>query len=62
MLYWTLIFLVLSLVAAIFGYTGVAGEAAGIARILFFVFLALLVVSLIYRGLTGRDPTRTPLR
>lgn len=47
MLSWTLIFLVLSLLAALFGFTGIAAAFAGIARILFFLFLALLVVSLI---------------
>ena len=36
MLRWTLIFLVVAIVAAVFGFGGVAAASAGIARILFF--------------------------
>lgn len=47
MLYWAVVFLVVALIAAIFGFTGVEIAAAGIAKILFMVFLVLFVVSLI---------------
>ncbi len=47
MLYWAVVFLVIALLAAIFGFTGVEIAAAGIAKILFLVFLVLFVVSLI---------------
>jgi uncharacterized membrane protein YtjA (UPF0391 family) len=47
MLYWTLIFLVLALLAGAMGFGGVASAAAGIAQVLFFVFMALLVWSLV---------------
>jgi uncharacterized membrane protein YtjA (UPF0391 family) len=47
MLGWVLTFLVLALVAGVFGFGGVAIAFAGIAKILFFVFLVLLVVSLL---------------
>lgn len=47
MLYWTLIFLVLALVAGALGFGGIASAAVGIAQILFFVFLALLAWSLV---------------
>lgn len=47
MLRWTLIFLVVALVAAVFGFGGVAAASAGIARILFFIFLILFVASLL---------------
>ena len=47
MLYWTLMFLVIAIVAAFLGFGGVAIAAAGIAKILFFVFLVLFVVSLL---------------
>ena len=39
MLHWSLIFLVIALIAAILGFGGLAGTAVGIAKILFFVFL-----------------------
>jgi uncharacterized membrane protein YtjA (UPF0391 family) len=53
MLGWTITFLIIALVAAAFGFGGIAVAAAGIAKILFFVFLVLFVVSLL-GGLTRR--------
>lgn len=53
MLRWALIFFVLSLVAALFGFGGIAAGAAGIAKILFFVFLAVFVVTLIMHLVRG---------
>jgi uncharacterized membrane protein YtjA (UPF0391 family) len=54
MLRWAIIFLVIALIAAVFGFGGIAGEAAWMARILFFVFLVLMVVSFVFGGLRGR--------
>lgn len=48
MLYYAVVFLVIALVAAVFGFTGVYVAAAGIAKILFFLFLILFVVSLLF--------------
>lgn len=45
MLHWSLIFLVIALVAAILGFGGLAGTAVGLAKILFFVFLVIWLVS-----------------
>lgn len=56
MLSWALAFLVIALIAAFFGFSGVYLAAAGIAKILFFVFLVLFVVSLISGGLYRRTP------
>ncbi|QQS12188.1 MAG: DUF1328 domain-containing protein [Rhodospirillales bacterium] len=47
MLHWSLVFLVVALVAAGLGFSGLASTAAGFAQILFFIFLALFVVSVI---------------
>ncbi len=47
MLKWAIIFAVIALIAAGLGFGGVAGAAAGIAKILFFVFLAVCVILLI---------------
>jgi uncharacterized membrane protein YtjA (UPF0391 family) len=44
---WALIFAVIALIAAVLGFGGIAGAAAGIAKILFFVGLALVVLFLI---------------
>jgi uncharacterized membrane protein YtjA (UPF0391 family) len=48
MLAWAVTFLVIALVAALFGFRGVAGVAVDIAKILFFVFIILFVISLVY--------------
>ena len=53
MLNYAVIFLVIALVAALLGFTGIAASAVGIAKILFFVFLVLFAVSLIF-GLMRR--------
>jgi uncharacterized membrane protein YtjA (UPF0391 family) len=45
MLRWALIFFVVALIAAVFGFFPLAVAAAGIAKILFFIFLVLFLVS-----------------
>jgi uncharacterized membrane protein YtjA (UPF0391 family) len=57
MIYWALMFLLVAVIAAVFGFTGVAVAAAGIAKLLFFVFLVLFVVTFASH-LTGRGRTR----
>jgi uncharacterized membrane protein YtjA (UPF0391 family) len=47
MLRWALGFFVVALLAAVLGFSGIAVAAAGIAKILFFIFLVLFLVSLI---------------
>lgn len=47
MLYYALVFLLIAILAAVFGFGGVAIASAGIAKILFFVFVVLFLVSLI---------------
>jgi uncharacterized membrane protein YtjA (UPF0391 family) len=47
MLNWAVTFFIVALLAAILGFTGIAVAAAGIAKILFVVFLVLFLVSLI---------------
>jgi uncharacterized membrane protein YtjA (UPF0391 family) len=47
MLRWAAIFFVIALVAAVFGFAGIADSAAGIAKVLFVVFLVLAGISLL---------------
>ena len=54
MLYWALMFLVVALVAAVFGFGGIASTAAGMAQILFVVALILFIVSL-FAGFLRRN-------
>lgn len=56
MLYWALVFLIIALIAAFFGFTGVYVASAGIAKVLFFVFLVLFIISLLGGGMWGRRP------
>jgi uncharacterized membrane protein YtjA (UPF0391 family) len=51
LLKWALIFLVISLVAALFGFTGISEATADIARVLFYIFVVIFLVLLIL-GLT----------
>lgn len=55
MLSWALTFLVVALVAAVLGFTSIAGAAIGVAKILFFVFLVLFAVSLVMHLVRGRS-------
>ncbi|CAA0117714.1 DUF1328 domain-containing protein [Zhongshania aliphaticivorans] len=56
MLGWSLVFFLVAIASAALGFGGIAGTAAGIAKILFFIFLALLVISLLMQILRGRPP------
>ncbi len=47
MLHYAVVFLIIALIAALLGFTGIAAGAVEIARILFFVFLLLFAVSLV---------------
>ena len=58
MLKWSLAFLVFALIAALLGFTGIAGESMYVARILFFVFLIVFLVGLVYSLVTGK---RSPI-
>ena len=48
MLHYAVVFLVIALVAALFGFGGIAAGAVEIAKILFFVFVILAVVTFIF--------------
>lgn len=61
MLQWALTFMVIALIAAIFGFGGVAGTAAGLAEILFYVFIVLFLGSLLAAVLTGKRPPVPPV-
>ena len=50
MLNWAVTFLIIALIAALFGFGGIAASAVGFAKILFVVFLVLFVISLVIGG------------
>ncbi len=59
MLYWAAVFFVIAIVAAIFGFGGIAEASIGIAQILFFIFIVLFVLSLLF-GLIRRGKGPPP--
>lgn len=54
MLHYAVVFFVIALVAALFGFGGIAAGAVGIAKVLFFVFLVLAVVTFLFGAMKGR--------
>ncbi len=48
------VFFVLGVIAAVLGFEGIAGMSVGIARILFFVFLVIFVVSFMAGIMRGK--------
>jgi len=57
MLKWAVIFLVIALVAAVFGFTDIAAASAGIAKILFGIFLVLFLAAVVIGLVMGKKLT-----
>ena len=57
MLKWAVIFLIIALVAALFGFTDIASASAGIAKILFAIFLVLFLGALFIGLIVGKRLT-----
>lgn len=53
MLHWTLVFLVIAIIAGVLGFGGLAGTAIGFAKILFVIFLILWIIAFVMRGAKG---------
>ena len=47
LLKWALVFFVVSIIAALFGFTDIAAATADVARILFYIFLVIFIVLLV---------------
>jgi uncharacterized membrane protein YtjA (UPF0391 family) len=61
MLSWALTFLVIALIAALLGFTGVAGASYAFAKILFWIFVVLFLVSIVASLLRGKSPPVPPV-
>jgi uncharacterized membrane protein YtjA (UPF0391 family) len=61
MLRWSLVFFIVAVVAAVFGFGGIAAGATEIARVLFFLFVVIFLVSLVWGLMTGGRPPGPPL-
>jgi uncharacterized membrane protein YtjA (UPF0391 family) len=55
MLHYAAVFFVVAIIAALFGFTGLAVGAASIAKILFFVFLIGALITLLMGAFRRRD-------
>jgi uncharacterized membrane protein YtjA (UPF0391 family) len=56
MLYWAVVFLIIAIVAAIFGFGGIAVAATGIAKVLFFIFIVIFLITLFFGFSRRRRP------
>ncbi|HLY10296.1 MAG TPA: DUF1328 family protein [Planctomycetota bacterium] len=56
MLSWALAFFIVAIVAAVFGFGGIAAGAAGIAKFIFILFLAAFAISLLVGVSAGKRP------
>lgn len=56
MLGWAITFLIIALVAAVFGFGGIAGTAVEMAKLIFFVAIVLFAISAVIGLLKGRTP------
>lgn len=48
MLRWAIVFLMIALVAAVFGFGGIASATAGAAKVLFVAFLILAILGFLF--------------
>lgn len=56
MLRWVVIFLLVAIVASVFGFFGVASAAVGIAKLIFFIAVVGFVISLVLHLMNQRRP------
>ncbi len=54
LLKWALIFFLISIVAGVLGFTGISADSAAIAKILFYIALAIFVILLIIGVFVGK--------
>jgi uncharacterized membrane protein YtjA (UPF0391 family) len=54
MLHYAVVFFVIALIAALFGFGGIAGGAVEIAKVLFFIFIVLAAITFVYNLIRSR--------
>jgi uncharacterized membrane protein YtjA (UPF0391 family) len=57
MLRWALVFLVIGLIAALLGFTGIAGASIAIAKTLFYIFMVIFLMLLLLGLFTANKIT-----
>jgi len=58
MIKWAIVFAIISIIAGVFGFTGIAADSAAVAKILFFIALAIFVVLLLIGLFVGKRVSR----
>ncbi|WP_408734908.1 DUF1328 domain-containing protein [Acetobacter okinawensis] len=53
---WIIVFLIFALLASLFGFSGAASGFSEIAKVLLFVFVVLLIISLFFGGRSRSGP------
>jgi len=53
MLKWAIIFFIISLIAGFFGFTNIATGARSVAKVLFFIALAIFLIILVFGVMLG---------
>jgi uncharacterized membrane protein YtjA (UPF0391 family) len=61
MLRWALVMFIIAIIAALFGFGGIASGAASIAKVLFFFFIVATVAILIWSLVMGKRPPLPPV-
>ncbi|MFT4103393.1 MAG: DUF1328 domain-containing protein [Burkholderiaceae bacterium] len=56
MLSWAVTFFIIAIIAGIFGFGGIAASAVGIAKVLFFIAVAVFLVTGLMALVNGRKP------
>lgn len=56
MMQWALGFLVVAIIAAVFAFGGIATGIASVAKIAFFLFIALFIISMVINIMRGLKP------
>jgi uncharacterized membrane protein YtjA (UPF0391 family) len=54
MIKWAIIFFIISVIAGFFGFTNVASGARSIAKVLFFIALAIFLIVLVFGVMLGK--------
>jgi uncharacterized membrane protein YtjA (UPF0391 family) len=54
MLHYAVVFFVIALIAALFGFGGIAAGAVEIAKVLFFIFLVLAIITFVFNLVKSR--------
>ncbi|MCL4113168.1 UNVERIFIED_CONTAM: hypothetical protein GTU68_065804 [Idotea baltica] len=52
---WALTFFIVALIAGFLGFSGIAASMAGIAQIIFYIAIALFIISMISRAIQGKS-------